>query len=394
MPARRVIDRCLQLAQFTEEPGHITRTYLSPPMHGVHDCLTQWLRDAGCEVSIDAAGNLRGVYPAATANAPRVVIGSHLDTVPHGGAFDGILGVVLGVALVESLSGRRLGAEIEVIGFSEEEGVRYGTCFIGSRAVIGKIDDGLLQRIRPAILEFGLDPAAMQAAAWREKVAAYLEFHIEQGPVLESLELSVGVVEAIAGQTRAVVEFQGKANHAGTTPMLLRRDAVATAAEWTLFVEQMGRNTAGLVATVGALTVEPSVSNVIAGRVTASLDIRHAADAVRRECASRAFTAAFDIAGRRGLQCATRMIQDHAAAPMDTELTALVESSVRAAGQSVYRMISGAGHDAMIIAQRHPAAMLFVRSPGGISHHPDECVREHDVAAALAVGKKILDHWS
>jgi allantoate deiminase len=295
---------------------------------------------------------------------------------------------------VESLGGKRLGAEIEVIGFSEEEGVRYGTCFIGSRAVVGAIDDGLLQRIRPAILEFGLDPAEIPAAAWRHKVAAYLEFHIEQGPVLESLELSLGVVDAIAGQTRAVVEFQGKANHAGTTPMLLRRDAVATAAEWILFVEQMGRNTAGLVATVGALTVEPSVSNVIAGRVTAALDVRHAADAVRRESVSRAFTAAFDIAARRRLQCATRIIQDHAAAPMDADLTALVESSVRAAGQSVYRMISGAGHDAMIIAQRHPAAMLFVRSPGGISHHPDESVREHDVSAALAVGKKILEHWS
>jgi allantoate deiminase len=394
MPARRVIDRCLQLAEFTEEPGYITRTYLSEPMHDVHDCLTQWMRDAGCEVSVDSSGNLRGLYPAAVPNAPRVVIASHLDTVPHAGAFDGILGVVLGVALVESLGGRHLGAEIEVIGLSEEEGVRFGTCFIGSRAVVGGIDDGLMQRIRPAILEFGLDPTQIPAAAWQQKVAAYLEFHIEQGPVLESLELSLGVVEAIAGQTRAVVEFQGKANHAGTTPMLLRRDAVATAAEWILFVEQMGRNTPGLVATVGGLTVEPSVSNVIAGRVTATLDVRHATDAVRRECVSRAFTAAFDIAARRRLQCATRMIQDNPAAPMDTALTALVESSVRAAGQTVYRMISGAGHDAMIIAPRHPAAMLFLRSPGGISHHPDESVRELDVAAALAVGKKILEHWS
>ncbi len=394
MPARRVIDRCRELAQFTEEPGHITRTYLSPPMHPVHECLTRWMRGAGCDVTVDAAGNLRAVYRAAAASAPRVVIGSHLDTVPHAGAFDGILGVVMGVALVEELRGRRLAAEIEVIGFSEEEGVRFGVCFIGSRAAMGTIDDGLLARITPAILDFGLDPAAIPAAAWSNTVAGYLEFHIEQGPVLENLNLPLGVVEAIAGQTRAIVEFQGMANHAGTTPMHLRRDALATAAEWVGAVEQLGRNTPGMVATVGELTVEPGVSNVIAGRATATLDLRHAADGVRRDAVNRAFTSAFDIAAKRGVQCATRMIQDHPATPMDPDLTSLLEGSVVAAGHSVHRMTSGAGHDAMIIAPRYPAAMLFLRSPGGISHHPDETVQVDDVAAALATGQKFLERWA
>lgn len=389
-----VIERCRELAQFTEEPGHITRTYLSPPMHGVHALLSKWMTQAGCEVSVDAVGNLRGVYPAATANARRLVIGSHLDTVPHAGAFDGILGVVMGVELVESLRGRRLAVEIEVTGFSEEEGVRFGTPFIGSRAVIGTLDEYLRQRIEPAIREFGLDPAAIPAAQWRHDVAGYLEFHIEQGPVLESLGVSLGVVEAIAGQTRAVVEFHGKANHAGTTPMHLRHDALATAAEWITAVEQLALNTPGLLATVGGLSTEAGASNVIVGRAAASLDIRHASDSVRRDAVDRAFTKAFDIAARRGLLCATRMVLEQAAAPMDSKLTALVERSVRAAGYPVHHIVSGAGHDAMIIAQRYPAAMLFLRSPGGISHHPDETVREDDVAAALATGQRILECWS
>jgi allantoate deiminase len=204
----------------------------------------------------------------------------------------------------------------------------------------------------------------------------------------------LGVVEAIAGQTRAAVEFQGKANHAGTTPMHLRRDALAAAAEWIGGVEQMARSTPGLVATVGGLTAEPGVSNVIVGRAAATLDVRHAVDAVRREAVSRAFADAFKIAARRELQCATRMVQEHPGAQMDPKLTALVERCVRAAGYPIHRMMSGAGHDAMIIAPRYPAAMLFVRSPGGISHHPDEIVCEGDVAAALAAGEKILEHWS
>ncbi|MCU1233378.1 MAG: amidase, hydantoinase/carbamoylase family [Candidatus Solibacter sp.] len=388
-----VIERCRELAQFTEEPGHITRTYLSPPMHAVHERVSQWLVKAGCAVTIDAVGNLRGLYPAAKPGAPRLVIGSHLDTVPHGGAYDGPLGVLIGVALVESLRGSRLSVEIEVIGFSEEEGVRFGVPFIGSRGVVGTIDDVLRERIEPAIREFGLKPEEIPEAAWQQKIAGFLEFHIEQGPVLDSLDYPLGVVSAIAGQTRGVVEFYGKANHAGTTPMELRRDALATAAEWIGAVEKLAARTPELLATVGSLTVEPGASNVIAGRATASLDIRHAVDGIRRAAVDRAFTAAFDIAAGRGVQCATRVLLDQASVPMDPALTGIVERAVRDAGCPVHRMISGAGHDAMIVAQRFPTAMLFVRSPGGISHHPDEIVRAADVASALSVGRRILECW-
>ena len=389
-----VIERCRELAQFTEEPGHTTRTYLSPPMRDVHTRVSQWMRDAGCTVSIDAVGNLRGVYPAAAENASRLVIASHLDTVPHGGAFDGVLGVMMGVALLESLAGERLAVEIEVIGFSEEEGVRYSIPFIGSRAVMGTIDDGLARRIEPAIRDFGLDPAAIPAAAWRQPIAGYLEFHIEQGPVLESLDLPLGVVNAIVGQTRGVVSFQGRANHAGTTPMDLRRDALAAAAEWIGAVEDLAAEIPGLAATVGSLSVEPGAWNVIAGHAAATLDVRHAVDGVRRGAVDRAFTAAFGIATRRGVQGAARVVMEQPAVPMDERLTEVVQRAVHDAGYPVHRMASGAGHDAMIVAPRHPAAMLFLRSPGGISHHPDETVREDDVAAALAVGRRILECWS
>jgi allantoate deiminase len=389
-----VIERCRELAQFTEEPGHITRTYLSRPMREVHERVGRWLADAGCAVRIDAVGNLFGVYPAKSPNAPRLVIGSHLDTVPRGGAFDGVLGVVMGVALIESLGGRRLSVDVEVIGFSEEEGVRFGTPFIGSLAVMGMIDEGLRRKIEPAIVAFGLDPAGISMAEWRHEVAAYLEFHIEQGPVLDSLGLPVGVVDTIAGQTRAAVEFQGRSNHAGTTPMQSRRDALAAAAEWISAVEQIAKNTDGLVATVGGLSVEPGASNVIVGRAAATLDVRHAIDGLRRTAVDRIFSAAFEIGERRGIQCAALTTMERCAVAMNGDLTAMVARSVSASGYPVHRMASGAGHDAMIVAQRYPAAMLFLRSPGGVSHHRDETVLDDDVAVALAVGQRILECWS
>ena len=385
----RAIEHCRELAQFTEEPGHITRTFLSPPMRGVHELVGRWMREAGCEVAVDAVGNIRGVYPAARPNAPRLVIGSHLDTVPHAGAFDGILGVTLALELVAALNGRRLHSEIEIVGFSEEEGVRFGTPFIGSRAAVGSLDDDLLHRIAPAVCDFGLDPAAIPDAAWQENVRAYLEFHIEQGPVLESLDLPLGIVTAIAGQTRAEVEFQGHANHAGTTPMHLRHDALAAAAEWILAVEDTARKTEGLVATVGKVCVDPGAANVIPGHVSAVADVRHADDAVRHNAVARILEAA-----SRRVPCTTRILHDQSAVPMDTQLVAMLEHAVCVSGFPVHRMTSGAGHDAMIVARRFPAAMLFLRSPGGISHHPDESVLAGDVTAALAAGAAFLEQWS
>jgi allantoate deiminase len=383
-----VIERCRELAGCTEEAGFTTRTFLSAPMRDVHARLGAWMERAGMSVRVDAAGNLRGLYTAAQAGAPRLFIGSHLDTVPRAGAFDGILGVVLGVALVERLAGRRFPFSIEAIGFSEEEGVRFGIPFVGSRAFVGDpVED---PRVADAIRAFGLDPSRGDASV-SGNALGYLEFHIEQGPVLERLGLSLGIVESIAGQSRWEIVFQGESNHAGTTPVEVRHDALAGAAEWIGVVEREARATPNLVATVGRLDVEPGVGNVIAAIASASLDVRHAEDRVREAAVERLLGSARQIATRRGLEVSSEPLLEQAAVPMDSTLTELLQRAVADSGYPVHRMASGAGHDAMIVARRMPATMLFMRSPGAISHHPDETVWPGDVAAALAVGMQFLE---
>ena len=380
MDGREIIHRCRLLAQFTEEPGHITRTYLSPPAHGVHRLVRSWMEEAGMETRVDGVGNLRGVY----GGGPRLMMASHLDTVPRAGAFDGILGVVLAIALVA----QRPPCGVEVVGFSEEEGVRHGVAFIGSRALVGSpvMDEGVLA----AIHEFGLDPGRIPEAVLRDDVKGYLEFHIEQGPVLESLGLPLGVVEAIAGQSRWDLRFEGRANHAGTTPMNLRHDALAGAAEWIGLVEHVALTTPGLLATVGTIDAQPGAGNVIPGVVRAGLDVRHALDEVRERALHILLDGAQRIAAVRGLavQGEPRLQQPAMALHFKS-----LEEAVESAGYPVHRMISGAGHDAMILAQKVPASMLFLRSPGGISHHPDESVSPEDVDAALAVGAQFLREW-
>ena len=384
-----IIRRCRELARCTEEPGYTTRTFLSEPMREVHALVGSWMEGAGMAVSIDSAGNLRGRYPGVTANAKCLYLGSHLDTVPRAGAFDGVLGVVLSVALVERLEGRRLPFAIEVLGFSEEEGVRFGIPFIGSRAFIGKeVRD---ERVREAIRNFGLDSVPMRAPT---DELGYLEFHIEQGPVLENLGRPLGIVEAIVGQSRVLVTFSGQANHAGTTPMPLRRDALAGAAEWIGAVEREARSTEALVATVGRCEAEPGAGNVIAGLVRASLDVRHRDDATRAQAVSRLLRCAEQIAERRGLSVSIERLLDQPAVAMDDDLTAFLERAAGHVGHEAFRMTSGAGHDAMIVAKAMPAAMLFLRSPGGVSHHPGECVLPEDVAAALEVGMRFLEELS
>jgi allantoate deiminase len=387
--ARQAVDRCRILASYTEEPGWITRTYLSAPMHDVHRALAEWLAPCGCAIFIDAAGNLRAVR-GGSGNARRLIIGSHLDTVLHAGAFDGVLGVVMGVALIEVLGQRELPFAIELIGFSEEEGVRFGLPFLGSRAVTGDLSQDAVAMMSGAIREFGLDPAELPLARLQGPIAGYFEFHIEQGPVLEQLGLPVGIVDAIAGQSRFEVRFEGSAAHAGTTPAHLRKDALAGAAEWIAAVERTMRDTPGLVATVGRIAVEPGAPNVIAGTATMSLDIRHARDEIRHAAAQRLNEEAHAIAQSRGLRVCLETRSDLPATPMDAGLVSLLEEAVHAAGYPIHHMPSGAGHDAMILAAHVPAAMLFIQSPGGLSHSPQESVREEDVAAALACGAEFL----
>jgi allantoate deiminase len=396
--AQEVVARCKRLASFSEDPGSTRRTFLSAPMRECHEELTKWLRAAGAEVAVDAAGNLRGFYAGVQFGGPRLLIGSHLDTVPDAGAYDGVLGVVIAVAVLEALEGRRLPFGIEVIGFSDEEGVRFGTPFIGSRGLVGRLDEELLNRrdakgisIRTAIEGFGLKPGDLPHAELKDDALAYLEFHIEQGPVLESLGLPLGVVETIAAQTRMEFVFVGSANHAGTTPMHLRHDAVAAAAEWIVAVERTAQSNGGLLATVGQIEAKPGAINVIAGEVRVTLDVRHQSDDVCAPATELLIRQAEEIAERRGLTLRRNVLLKQRAVAMDSFLIDHIAKAIRETGCEAHGMVSGAGHDAMILAERVPAAMIFLRSPGGISHDPAESVEIDDVAKALECGLHLLE---
>jgi allantoate deiminase len=396
--AREVIERCQMLARFSEDVGSIRRTFLSPPMRDVHRAIPEWITPLEATSRVDAAGNFRILYPGTEANAPRLLIGSHLDTVPNAGAYDGILGVVLAIALLSARDGRKYPFAIEVLGFSEEEGVRFGTPFIGSRALVGTLDDELLNRldgrgisVRDAIANFALNPAEIKRAAISDDILGYIEFHIEQGPVLENAGHALGVVEAIAGQSRLQFTFVGHANHAGTTPMHLRHDALAAAAEWISAVEHHAQNISGAVATIGSIHAKPGAVNVIAGETQLSLDVRHQRDEARSRSVDYFIRQAEDISTRRGVHVQSIKLMDQRAVSMDPFLTTQVAEAVRRAGCEPYRMVSGAGHDAMILAAKVPSAMIFLRTPGGISHDPAETVKADDVRKAIDCGLHLLD---
>lgn len=396
--AERVVNTCRQIATMTEEAGRITRRFLTPPVRAVHALLSGRMRALGMDVRVDAVGNLRGVWQPEGAGPRRIVMGSHIDTVPDAGAFDGVLGVVMALELVELARGMEKPAAMEVIAFSEEEGVRYAGPFLSSRAVAGRWDAALLQQkdaegvtLAEAIRAFGLDPAEIAQAALDEDAAAFVEFHIEQGPVLEAEGLQVAEVTGIVGQSRLDVEFAGDANHAGTTPMRLRRDAMTAAAEWTLAVEEAAHAEDGMVATVGRVQVSPGATNVIPGAARVSLDARHADDATRKKVVDSLTERAREIGERRGVQVRWETRMDVPAVQMEERLTAYLCDAMEAEGLPAKKMASGAGHDAMVMAGRLPTAMLFVRSPGGVSHNPAETVREEDVEAALRVGARFVE---
>ncbi len=366
-------------------------------MHGVHAHLRKQMESQGMRVRIDAVGNLRGLWVPNKAHSKRLIIGSHLDTVPNAGAFDGVLGIIIGLEWVLLAQEMNLEIPIEVIGFSEEEGVRFGVPFLGSRAVAGCFDLALLSlqdsegvSVEDAIRAFGLDPSEIGQAAIAEDLLGFVEIHIEQGPVLDSARLSVASVTGIVGQTRGTLRFTGQANHAGTTPMHLRRDALAAAAEWILGVEQFARGQQQLVATVGRIQAEPNAGNVIPGKVEVTLDCRHADNSVRLAALNELLGLAGDISSRRGVEARWHEHLNQPTVPMDARLTEQMTEAIREAGFPPTLMTSGAGHDAMIMATRHPATMLFVRSPGGISHDPSESVLAADIEASLSVGRRFL----
>jgi allantoate deiminase len=325
-------------------------------------------------------------------------MGSHIDTVPDAGAYDGILGVALPLVLLRTLEGRRLPYAVEVIAFSEEEGVRFNMPFLGSRALTGTLDGVALAKtdsqgktLAQAIADYGLDSRGLADALLTPGTFAFVEVHIEQGPVLESLGLALGVVTGIVGLSRWELTFHGQANHAGTTPMHLRRDALGAAAAWIPMVESYAR-AEEIVATVGMIQAYPGAANVVPGKVVLSLDVRALSDRVRDRAVHDLMQLAESVATARGTTVTAGKMLEQKAVHLDAELIGSLHRAVNATTDTPHEMASGAGHDAMILADRVPAAMLFLRSPGGVSHHPSEAVLAEDIDAALRTCTYLLEH--
>ncbi len=393
-----------ELGQISDEQGRLTRTFLSPAMQRANSRVGEWMRQVGLQVEEDAIGNLRGRLASGQPDAKTLLFGSHLDTVRDAGRFDGALGVLLPIVALGELRRRRitLPFTVEVIGFAEEEGVRFSSAYLGSKAYTGQLRpadlalrdaDGV--SVRDAIHRWrGLTPNRVVRAErlavkprhrGKEGLLGYVETHIEQGPILEARKLAVGAVSAIAGQTRGRLTFRGQAGHAGTTPMALRRDALAGAAEFVLLAERRARVSAPLVATVGTAAILPGAPNVIPGQVVLSLDVRHPRDAARRRALRHLIEGAKLIAGRRHLACRWEQTQDNGAVTCSAQLTAALEHSIRAVQGRSLQLVSGAGHDAVVMSALTPVAMLFVRCRGGLSHHPDEFASPRDLGVALNV---------
>ena len=446
----RAVARCDELgaAPYSDLPDALYRGYLTPAHRAAIDRVGAWMAEAGMQVRIDPAANLIGRYEATSPNAPALIIGSHIDSVGDGGKYDGPLGVMLGIECVAALQGRSLPFAIEIIAFGDEEGSRFPAAMLTSRAVAGTLDAAALDMVdaqgisvADALAEMGLNVATyLTAARAPGTTLAYLEAHIEQGPLLEAEGLAVGTVTGIAAQLRYEITVVGTAGHAGTTSMPLRRDALAGAAEMILAVETIAQAAASdLVATVGRIEASPGAANVIPGSVTFTLDVRSGDAAQRDEAAAKILEAVRTIAGKepcqtslfsreggspgsqtlpfvapepplsrgndggveqesgapgRNLDLTITLIHDLPASPCDPALMDLMDAATAAAGHPVRRLVSGAGHDAMVMAALCPTAMLFIRCRGGISHNPAEYVDPADAEVALRVMSGFIDRLS
>ncbi len=388
-----IVNRLKALACHTDVPGEMTRLSLSPSHRKAADEVLNLFRAAGMTAEIDALGSVTGRYASNRNDAKTLLVGSHIDTVPNGGIYDGPLGVMAGLAVIEELSrlGKKLPFDIELFAFSDEEGVRFPSPFSSSRAVAGTFDEKLLEEKdkdgisrAEALKAFGCDPARWAYVKRDPKnLLGYLELHIEQGPVLEANDEVLGVVSAIVGLSRGRMTITGKAGHAGTTPMDLRKDALAAAAEIVLSLEKLARETDDLVATVGNLTVSPGAGNVIPGKVSFSYDIRSPRDAARVKALARAMGRAREIADERGVKIDIEMTSAMPAAASDPALMVALSSAIALQGGTPRQLVSGAGHDAMVFRNVCPQAMMFVRSKDGLSHHPDEFTTADDIGKAV-----------
>jgi allantoate deiminase len=391
--AQLLLDRCDELAAISSRPDVLERVHLSPEHRAANDLVALWMREAGLETWQDAAGNQCGRLEGSEAGLPALLLGSHIDTVPDAGRYDGMLGVLLAIQVVGRIreSGVSLPFALEVVAFSDEEGTRFGTALIGSRALAGTWHDdwwNLTDKdgitLFEAFQDFGLDPARLPGAFRRpEELVGYLEAHIEQGPILEDADRRLAVVTSIAGARRFSLTITGKAGHAGGTPFDRRRDALVGASELVIEVERISKER-GVIGTVGRLQAFPGGVNVIPGLVELSLDLRAEFDDDRDESIRLITEAAHEICERRGLAFHATEIYRADAVRCDLGLQEAVAAGIRSTGDAhPMSFWSRAGHDGMAVVAVTPIAMLFLRCKGGISHHPDEAVKRADVAAAL-----------
>jgi allantoate deiminase len=401
--ALRIWEHCEALARCSEEPDRLTRVFLSGEQRAANELTLGWMREAGMSAGLDAIGNCVGRYEGKEPGLPALVLGSHLDTVRDAGKYDGMLGVVAAIECVHTLNkrGERLPFAIEVVGFADEEGVRFGATLLGSRALAGTFDPGLLDKtdhdgtsMREALARADLDPTKIPCAAKkREDVLAYAELHIEQGPVLEAEGLPVGVVTAINGANRFLVEIGGTAGHAGTVPMNLRQDALAAAAECVLAIEKRCGSVPELVGTVGNIEVQPGATNVIPGKAVFTIDIRSPRDAERLAAAADVKAAMQSICERRRVRLDIKQTHEGKTATCAPWLMEQIGAAVAAENLPVRQLPSGAGHDGMAVVELTDIGMLFVRCKGGISHNPAEAIMLEDAQISSRVFLRFIENF-
>jgi allantoate deiminase len=383
------------LAGFTEVPSQLTRRYLTPAHVAAMQQVKAWMEEAGMQVRVDAVCNVIGRYEATGPGAPAIVLGSHIDTVVDAGKYDGNLGVLAAVAAVGDMAsrGERLDHAIEVVAFGEEEGVRFPSHLLTSSALVGALEPGIFDArdaqgvsVREALSAAGGNADAYRSCACKKDgIAAYLELHIEQGPVLYDKGRAAAAVTAIDGSIRLIVGIRGFAGHAGTVPMGFRRDALAAAAEMIVAIERLGASQRDLVATVGRLDARPGAPNVIPGQVEFTVDMRSPSDAVRHSAQRELLALLRDIAVRRRIELETRIYQEIPATALDARITAVVRAAIAACGLDVQELSSGAGHDAMMMARFCPSGMIFLRCKDGISHNPAESITVEDADVSVRV---------
>ena len=399
-----IVSRINELAAISETPEQLTRIFLTREHRAAAELLLGWMRSAGMRAQLDAIGNVCGRYEGERPGLPCLMLGSHYDTVRDAGKWDGPLGLITAISCVADLNqrGQRLPFAVEVTGFADEEGVRFASTLLGSRAVAGTFVESVLAAkdgegisMREALIQFGLDPDHIGAAARApSELLAYVELHIEQGPVLEGLNLPVGVVSAIAGATRLAASLTGMAGHAGTVPMPLRRDALAGAAECIVEIEEFCRTDEdGLVGTVGYIHAMPGATNVIPGQVAFTIDIRAPTDGHRKLAVADIVRRIENIAKRRKLTLQLDVTHENRTVPCAPWLKSQVAAAVAAEGFRVFELPSGAGHDGMAMIDIADVGMVFVRCKGGISHHPDEHVDVADADAGARVLLRLIENF-